>query len=259
MAQLETQDVWPEVLRLKDELTLRELAARVSSTPGAVSAALKRAGVRRSPVLGGDASGADASPASRAPASGSGPAERDLLPEVRRALQNIRPGSKDTLIAEHAEALGRVPDAEVARRAGVSVRTVASFRARHDIPGYRGPRRRGGAGGQRRSRIDPYAELLGKVPDRVVAEKAGVSLNAVRNYRVKRGIPAAGREAGQSASRAVFAAGGEQEAWKVTWEAGGKRVQGVVLAHDLSHAVALAGEADKGRVVGLELAGPVLT
>ena len=36
-----------------------------------------------------------------------------------------------------------------------------------------------------------HAHLLGKLPDRVVAEEAGMSLGAVRNYRIKNDIPAA--------------------------------------------------------------------
>ncbi|MCB9665554.1 MAG: hypothetical protein H6732_15695 [Alphaproteobacteria bacterium] len=62
-------------------------------------------------------------------------------PSVREALARLRPGSKDMQVAAYADLLGRVPDAEVARRAGVSIRTIASFRARHAIPGYAGPRR----------------------------------------------------------------------------------------------------------------------
>lgn len=45
----------------------------------------------------------------------------------------------------------------------------------------------------RHSRIDPYAHLLGKVPDTEVARLAGVSSPAVTGYRLRRGIPASGR------------------------------------------------------------------
>ena len=42
----------------------------------------------------------------------------------------------------------------------------------------------------RKSVIDAYADLVGTVADRVVAEKAGVTIGAVRAWRVRRGIPA---------------------------------------------------------------------
>lgn len=39
------------------------------------------------------------------------------------------------------------------------------------------------------SKIDPYAQILGTASDRSVAEHAGVSIQAVRDYRKRRGIP----------------------------------------------------------------------
>lgn len=39
------------------------------------------------------------------------------------------------------------------------------------------------------SKIDPYAQILGTASDRSVAERAGVSIQAVRDYRKRRGIP----------------------------------------------------------------------
>jgi len=178
MRRIETFDWWPELVELKDELSLRELADRFSVTPGAISAALRRTGITRKP----------APPGPRARRATSLPAEPD-----GEGPPLVRPGSKDAQLVPFLDELGQVPDAEVAQRAGVSVRTVASFRSRHEITGYTGPRRRRKDRKPRRSRIDPFQELLGQVPDRVVAEQAGVSLNAVRNYRVKHGIPASGR------------------------------------------------------------------
>jgi hypothetical protein len=155
------------------------------------------------------------------------------------------------------------------------VRTVASFRARHNIPGYRGPRRSPRARAARRSRLDPFAELLGSVPDRVVADRAGVSLNAVRNYRVKRGIAAAARDrareegaaeaggatvspGGSSAAPAVVDASGRQ-AWRVTWRTSEGERHGVLVARDLIEAAEMATKARLGgEVVGLMLAGTML-
>lgn len=39
------------------------------------------------------------------------------------------------------------------------------------------------------SKIDPYTQILGTASDRSVAERAGVSIQAVRDYRKRRGIP----------------------------------------------------------------------
>lgn len=271
MVNLEDQDSWPTIVKLKDSLTLMEIARRFGTTPGAVSAAFKRTGTSRAIA----AAGVDDLP----PEPGDDPDDLDELdePDLPEEGDDLRPGSKDALIAQYLDELGQVPDAEVAEQAGVSVRTVASFRARHQIPGYRGPRRPADARSPRRSRIDPFVQLLGKVADRVVAEKAGVSLNAVRNYRVKRGIRASGRAAEvappatvapaavsaaveASATVARVAPKGRRIAWRVTWRTpAGEEVVAVLVASDLIAAAALAAQAKvHGDVVALTLAGPLL-
>ena len=80
------------------------------------------------------------------------------------------------------------------RRLVWSVRTVASYRARNNISGFKGTKRRSRPGP--RSKVEPFANLVGKVPDRVIADKAGITVNAVRNWRRIRGIQAAGRGGG---------------------------------------------------------------
>lgn len=116
---------------------------------------------------------------------------------------DARHGSKDGNILKHAHLLGKIPDAEVAKLSNVSVRTVASFRARNKIPGYNGPRRKAPPTAGRVSRLERFMDILGKVPDRVVADKSGMSLGAVRNFRIKHGIAASGRvpESEDTASR----------------------------------------------------------
>lgn len=249
MRKIETYPWWPELLSLKDELSLRELAERFDVTPGAISAAFKRTGTSRKP----------APPGPRALRKRRKEEEADLPPEPGEfegdagSVPRPRPGSKDQAILEKYDLLGEIPDAEVARRAGVSVRTIASFRARHNIPGYSGPRRTSSSRGPRQSKIDPFADLLGKVPDRVVAERAGVSLNAVRNYRVKRGIPAAGRAATLTPVPTTGA-----KAWKVTIRTGQGEAERVVVADGLVQAATLAEQASPGQVVGIHLVGDVL-
>ncbi len=58
---------------------------------------------------------------------------------VSTEAPTARPGSKDALVAARFNLLGKVPDHEIARLAGVSVRTVASYRTRHGIAGFRAP------------------------------------------------------------------------------------------------------------------------
>lgn len=47
----------------------------------------------------------------------------------------------------------------------------------------------------RRSKLDPYADQVGTLPDREVAELAGVTVENVRTWRKRRGIPSPGRSA----------------------------------------------------------------
>ena len=125
MRRIETFEFWDELLALKDELSLRELAEKFGVTPGAISAAFKRTATARSPAPPG--------PRSLRP----GKKDDPVATPVRGGP---RPGSKDGKLQEFAGLLGRLPDAEVADRAGVSQRTVASYRTRHDLPRYSPPK-----------------------------------------------------------------------------------------------------------------------
>ncbi len=123
MQNLETQDWWPELLRHKDTLSLKQLAERFGTTAGAISAALRRVGDGRSVPSKTD--------------------DDDLPPEAGAdESEPRRRGSKDALLFALMGKMGTVPDNEIAREAAVSLRTVASFRARHRISAYDGPRRR---------------------------------------------------------------------------------------------------------------------
>lgn len=174
---LENEPWWDELVQKKDSHSLRELADTFGVSAGAISLALKRTNTSKVP--------------------------QGTEPVAPPSATN-RPGSKDFLLEPMLDQLGSVPDADIAKSAGVSVRTVASYRARNNIAGYTGrsapsQRRR------RRSKIDPFVDLLGTVPDRVVAEKAGVTLNAVRNYRANRGIVSARQQAKESREAAAVA------------------------------------------------------
>jgi hypothetical protein len=118
--------------------------------------------------------------------------QRDPEAPLAPALRS-RGGCKDDRLDALRDLLGQIPDADIARRADVSVRTVASFRAKHHIPGFRGVRRSPLPRGHDASRLDRWQDLVGQVPDHIVAGRAGMSLGAVRNFRIKHGIEACGR------------------------------------------------------------------
>ena len=165
MRRLEDRAWWPKLLAKKDDHSLRELAELFGVTPGAINAALKRTGVQRKSAPSGPRVG------KRAPSTG--------VPRGRGA----RPASEERLRPYFSE-LGQVPDGRLAQKSGLSVATVARIRRSRGIA----PVQRGAADGSGASRIDPFRELLGRVPDVEVAALAGVTRAAVRNYRSRRNI-----------------------------------------------------------------------
>jgi transposase len=240
---LENEPWWPDLVSQKDQKSLRELAAEFGTTPGAISLALKKTNTSRVPQ------------------------GESLPPEVGEP----RPGSKDNRIEPFRELLGEVPDSEVAKKAGVSVRTIASFRSRNQISGYKGRSAPKKQRKRRKSKIDPFADLVGKVPDRVVAEKAGVTLNAVRNYRASRGIPSSRQRAKELREAAASLGPSAQPvsadvqrpamvgeagyAWRVRFAAG---VEGVVTGTTAVDAARAAMASGNGDVTGLDRLGSLL-
>jgi hypothetical protein len=216
--------------------------------PGAITAAFQRSGITRKPAPPG--------PRHRRPS------RDEALPPEPGESGASRPGSKDDLLQAFADHLGKVPDAEIARRSGVSLRTVAAYRARHGVKGYSGPRRRGADRKPRKSKIDDFSGMVGTVPDRVVAEQAGVSINTVRNWRVKRGVEPRGRTGVVVSSPVVAGTSGAPEvplappvappagasAWRVV---AGSTVR-VVVAGSIVDAATRAAAAGLGAVTHLE-------
>lgn len=226
-----------EALRLKDVMDVREIARRLDVRLGDLVSELRRHGA--------------------VPGAKEHPTERP----------DARSGSRDGQILRHFDLLGKVPDSDVARAASVSIRTVASFRARHGIPGYDGPRRRAETRGRRSSRLEDHVGVLGVVPDRVVADLSGLSLGAVRAFRIKHNIPAAGRMseaeiraalAGDAAPSPIAEAGAV--AWHVKVRHAGVTSDVVVVADSLEGAAARARDVlGAGHdVVALERLGPLL-
>jgi len=104
-----------------------------------------------------------------------------------------------------ADQLGEVPDTEIAKLAGVTPENVRAYRKRRGIPAkWRGegqgdakamrtPTRakRAKGGKRRKTKLEPYLDQLGVLPDTEVAELAGVTVGNVRAYRYRHGIPSA--------------------------------------------------------------------
>jgi len=100
----------------------------------------------------------------------------------------------------YRDLMGKRPDGEIAKLAGLDRRYVVVFRVHNDIPAYRrgsaGKSKPAGAGKPRRfrkSKLDEFRHLMGEVPDGRISELAGCSREAVMRYRKRYGIPAAPR------------------------------------------------------------------
>ncbi len=153
--------------------------------------------------------------------------------------------------------LGTVPDHVIAEQAGTSASIVGRFRRRHGIPAYDGykfgaggvrkgekaeaspdaakaeaapkaeatapkadaaaPAQDTGYPRRKRSKIAPYHDMLGKVPDAEIADLAGVSREAVRMYRSRHGIRSqVAQEAAAAKKRKSRARGRKSAATKAT-------------------------------------------
>lgn len=124
------------------------------------------------------------------------------------AAKSRRPSKLDPYL----DKVGVIPDREVAEIAGVTSENVRAFRKRRGIPaGWRGetadqvakpakPAKRTRAGAKatkpRKSKLDPFMDKVGVLPDAEVAALAGVSAENVRAYRKRRGIAATWRGEG---------------------------------------------------------------
>jgi hypothetical protein len=206
---------------------------------------------------------------------------------------------------DHLDIVGKLSDREVAAIAGVTTENVRMYRVRRNIaaawkgegggatPAPPAPKatkakaaatspdkRRGRKGKKirRPSRLDPWKELIGQVPDRDVAQKAGTTAENVRMYRVRRGIAAAWKSGEAGAVPAASASaprrgrppgsgrgarGGRAKAaeaisrrwgWKVVAESGaGDAREWLVLAGTVEEAAKLAAERLRGQQPGATL------
>ncbi len=240
--KIEDRPYWPEIVALKDDLSLRQLADRYGVSSAAVNNAFKRSGIERKPAKPGRKLKKDLDAAKAAvqavaelpPEPGDGSktkgAKRYVRPDKTATAAAAAPPakakksrkkkgrggapSKAPMIEPFKDQLGTRSDGEIAELAGVNARTVAKYRKSLGIPAYRGhqekfsasrkaasvaaagrpkkarsTRKRGSTRRRRSSKIDPYIDRLGTVPDREIAELAGISAEAVRVFRSRHGIP----------------------------------------------------------------------
>jgi len=142
-----------------------------------------------------------------------------------------RTKTKAEVIEENLNLLGVLPDGEVARLLHVSARTIIKHRMQRGIPAFAGnrtpPRPRNGL----RSHVQQLHDLVGVVPDRVIAEMLNLTDATVRNYRIRHQIPAAGhkteeevravlRRAAVGAEGAAPSAAGARDAWQIAFADG---------------------------------------
>lgn len=187
-----------------------------------------------------------------------------------------------------SEIVGVESDAVVAGKAKVSSETVRSFRVRRGIPAlWRGepspaanagpvktPSKRTKKSGKRafagrRSQVHPYLNLLGTVPDSEIASMAGVTMQNVRAYRIRRGIEADWRSRTKTKSVAEVAAPlrevrdaadvpqqATRWAYRVNVEVGDENREFIVVGDSLSDAAIqaegrLAERIPRARVLGI--------
>jgi len=236
MKRLELRPWWPELVEAKDRCSLRELSERFGVSPGAINAALKRSGIQRRSARPGPRSNGAAEPSAKGV----------------KGRQSRK--SSEQRLAAHERFLGVLSDAQVAKRAGLSVATVARIRRERNIevaPNL-GGRERGG------SRIEPYTHLLGTVSDEEVAGLAGVTRSAVRNFRARRKIPSMQERTkvgGEAEAPGVPGEDlGDVLAYQVDLEDG---TAGVVLGRNIAQVARLA-KSEGIALQRIRLVGPIL-
>ena len=146
--------------------------------------------------------------------------------------------------------------ARIVSAAGIRAgETVVEIASRGKKPRGRGKAKSTRPRAPRPSKLDPFKELLGEVPDKQVAAKAGVTVENVRAYRLRRGIAAAWQAksraaAGSTASRSSSPAAAASKssastdvrwAYRVVADVAEGRKEFVVIGSDMASAARAAG------------------
>lgn len=124
MRRLEKRPWWPELVRQKDDFSLRELAEIFGVSPGAIQNALLRQGLSRKAFPSGP----------RASSGRTAIVQRARSPRGRNARQLT-----EKRLAPYVDLLGQVADGEIAAKIGLSAATVARIRRGMGISAYMSP------------------------------------------------------------------------------------------------------------------------
>jgi len=199
-----------------------EVAARAGTTPSIVGRYRRSLGIKAYEgykFAAKAAKAAKAEAAAQSKAVEPAPVEEKVeevapAPEAPPAPSQKEDAKKEasggrSMIAPFHDQVGSIPDKEIAALAGVSTEAVRMYRRRRGIPleqEKKVAKKKKRSPSRRRSKLDPYHDELGKVPDAEVAAKAGVTPENVRAYRSRHGIAANYRQKRRRKSTAKVAA-----------------------------------------------------
>lgn len=193
---LEATDRWPEIKAAVDGgAPVGEVAESFGVSVARLSGALRRTGARGRSRIVRRLTADDGQP----PATCGG---ADPPPKPRRTRKAPR---TDAMLDGFKNQLGKVPDTEIAEKAGLSMWVVRGYRIRQGIAAFRrsgertrrkpaptkGRRKAQRSAGKPSPGLQRVATLhsqVGARPDHEVAEMAGVSVGTVRNYRKRHAI-----------------------------------------------------------------------
>ena len=171
MSNLENSPKWSAIVEAARGQRLPAVARAFGVNPGEIASALKRAGIYRTAL---STTGSLDSPETEAP----------LPPEPEGAPVFVAP--------EIVELVADAPEAEVEPSVPV-LAVVAEVTPPVEQAAPALVETADSAKAARGSRLDAFRALIGSIPDAAVAQQSGMSIQAVRNYRQKRGIHPAGR------------------------------------------------------------------
>jgi hypothetical protein len=246
--KLETQPWWGDFMRQKDSSSLRELAARYGVSIGGLVATMKRIGVDRSAQPPGRRRDQNVptptSVRTRATKVASAPSrpEASTAAPIPAPTLAAKPKMRQSKLSPFAHLIGTVPDAEVARRAGVTTAAVYFHRMRHGAPRF-------------------VAAVVVDAQQAPSLAPAGVPLAKPRGAQRTRAQPAPGvttavaAAAPASAPTAIVAAPTASVAWRVEFASGEARY---VIARHATDALDRVTTAGLGDVVAILRAGAAL-
>jgi hypothetical protein len=154
-------------------------------------------------------------------AGSSAPSDSELPPEPgeRRGKKRgraaaaprggARRGPKEARLDEVKATLGTVPDSDIAKQTGVSVRTIAAYRKRNSIAGYSGPRRARGPAKKAAAAIEAKPAVRARANGRSAGGAWRVDIRTGKEIAVRYVLATSVVDAAQSAMAGAAALGGE--------------------------------------------------